>query len=291
MPIVGVGELIVNDLLTDCAFTLIEPCVNVTVPVGGIAIGGQTVTVWDPSMYVGAKILVGVLGGDLEVVTITATVIGTSFRAVFANTHVAGEPIVGATYPVQTIAEDFFWSQSQMLQYISDACNDYLTRVPLAYVVTNAVSLGPTQPTAALPDDCIVPARVSAFGHTLRESSQSWLDSVDPRWQQFAASTPISYYRDKIGLNRIGITPVSNNLLPIEITYSQRSAQTLALDDGFNFPDVFTPYIKARVLEFCYGGDSEQRSPAMAKFWNGRFETGVKLGMMILQVIEDTSQQ
>lgn len=296
MPVQGVGSLIVADLLSDVSYTLVEPVVNTVVPVGGIAPGAQTVLAYDPSMYVGAQILVGVLGGDLEVVTLTAVVVGTSFSAVFANAHVAGEAIYGPTFPVQNAAGDPFWTQPQMLQYISDSLNDYVTRVPLAYVVTDSVVVGPTQPTAALPADCMMPVRVvpileSQYGNGLRETSQSWLDSIDYRWQQFAASEPAVFYRDKIGLNQIGLWPFANNSVPLELVYTQRSAQTLGLADGFIIPDVFLPYVKARTLEFCYSSDSEQRSPGMAKFWNSRFETGVKLGTMIMQVIEDTSMQ
>ena len=36
---------------------------------------------------------------------------------------------------------------------------------------------------------------------------------------------------------------------------------------------------------------SEQRSPALATFWNQRFEAGVKISKVILEIIEDPNLQ
>lgn len=291
----GVGSLIVNDILTDAAFALVEPCVNVVVPGSGIGIGAQTVLVWDPSMYVGAQILVGSLGGDLEVVVITATVPGTSFSAVFANLHNPGEAIIGATFPVENTAGDPFWTQQEMLTNLSTAVNDLLVKVPLVYQLAT-VSIPPTQPTTALPADCQFPVLVTPnfgtyFGNALRETSQSWLDSTDYRWGQFAASEPQSYYRDKIGLQNVGITPRANNTTNLDLVYAQRSAQLLGLGDGFLVPDPFLVTVKCRVLEICYSKDGEQRAPSLAKYYAQRFEMGCMVAKMIMAVIEDTSQQ
>ena len=294
-PVQGVGSLLVNDILTDAAFALFEPCVNVVAPAGGILQGIQTVNVYDPSMYVGAQILVGVAGTSLEVVTITAVVVGTSFSATFANYHAVGEPIIGATFPVYNTAGDFFWSQQEMLTNLSTAVNDLLTKVPLVYAQAT-VSIPPTQAFAALPADCQFPVRVvpnygTYFGNGLRETSQSWLDSCDPRWNAFAASEPQSYYRDKIGLMNIGITPRANNLTNLNVIYAQRSAALLGLGDGFLIPDPFLVTVKCRVLEICYSKGGEQRSPALAKYYSQRFEMGCKVAEMIMKVIEDTSAQ
>ena len=290
-PVVGVGFLLVNDLLTDVSYQLFEPVVNTLVPTGGITAGAQTVDVWDPSMYEGAMLLVGVLGGDLEVVTISVVTPGVSFAATFANSHLAGEPIIGATFPVQSTAGDPFWTQEQMLTYISTAVNDLLVRVPLCYAVSSAVSFGPTQRIAPLPSDCQVPMRVAVAKVALRETSQSNLDSVDFRWSVQAPGNPYTYFRDKIGLQNISIWPIPNNVVNTEIVYAQRSAQLLGLADGFLLPDPFCPIIKARVLEFCYSGDSEQRSPALAKLFNSRFENGIKIATVLMEVINDTSMQ
>ena len=295
-PIQGVGSLIVNDLLTDISLKLFQPFVNTTVPGGGIAAGLQTVPAWDNSMYVGAYVLVGVLGGDLEVVEITVVNVGTSFTATFLNAHVTGEPIVGATFPVQSVAGDQLFGQGEVLGYLSEAMNDFLLRVPLAYAVTDSISMPPTTQFTGLPADCMMPVRVAATFtaaglYPLRETSQANLDGYDYRWQRQTGSVPQAYYRDKIGLNQVGMWPIQNNTTPLEILYAQRSAQFLHLGDGLSIPDPFLPIIKARVLSTAYGKDGEQRAPAMSKWWGDRYETGVKIAGAILEVINDPNMQ
>lgn len=299
-PVQGVGSLLANDILTDCAFWLIEPCVNTTVPAGGIAIGSQTVATWDNSLYVGALILVGVLGGDLEVVEVTEVNSGVSFTATFTNPHVAGEPIIGATFPVQNTAGDPFFRQDEMLQYLSDAVNDFLLRCPLVYNVAD-LNMPPTAEYTPLPSDCMMPVRVAAQEldadlnttgyYGLRETSQSNLDSMTPLWNQLAADVPRVYYRDKIPLQNVGIWPRPANTTPLEVVYQQRGAETIGLADGFLLPDPFLVYVKSRVLEFCYSKDGEQRSPGLAKFWNSRYEIGCKISKVFLEAVMDANLQ
>ena len=291
MAVTGAGFLIVNDILTDASYQLIEPVVNQVVPVAGIGLGLQTVVVWDDGMYVGAKLLIGVRGGNLEVITITGVTPRTSFAAIFVNAHVAGEPIIGATFPCQTTAGDPFFLQSERLEYLATAINDFLIACPLVYAITTAISFGSTQPIQPLPADCQVPVRVAAFQSALRETSQSNLDSIDWRWQQFAASEPIAYYRDKTGLQNFGIWPVANNTTAIEMIYLQRSPQVLGMADGFLIPDPFMIYVKARLFSFAYSKDGEARSPALAKYFAQRYEMGVKITNMFLEVVNDPSMQ
>lgn len=317
-PVQGVGSLIANDILTDVSYALFQPVVNASVPAGGIAVGAQTVPVWDRAMYIGAQLLVGALGGNLEVVTITAAVPGTSFTATFVNLHNSGEPIVGATFPVQSVAGDPMFEQAEMLVYLSNAVNDFLLRCPLAYEIDDTISVGPSQPIAALPADCMQPVRIAPFNilssggfgdggfgdggfgggddviiflFPLRETSQSNLDGTNYRWSQDAASVPYAYYRDKIGLQNFGVYPRANNILSTEIIYKQRQAQVMGLADGFIVPDPFLIYVKARTLEFAYSKDGEQRAPGMAKFWNGRYEMGVKISNMFLEAAMDPNLQ
>ena len=296
IPVQGVGSLTVSDLLTDISYKLFEPVVNTAVPAPGLDVGVQTVPVWDASLYVGAQIVVGANTANVEVVTVSAVVVGTSFTATFENTHAAGDTITGPTFPVQSVTGDLLFTQLEMLGYISEAMNDFLLRVPLVYAVTDSISMPPTTQFTGLPDDCMQPVRVAASFtaaglYPLRETSQANLDSYDYRWPRQTVGVPQVYYRDKIGLNQFGIWPVQNNTVPTEIIYAQRSAQLLGLGDGFLVPDVFTPVIKARVLEFAYSKDGEQRSPGMAKFWGDRYETGVRIAGAILQVIEDPNMQ
>jgi hypothetical protein len=290
LPFVGVGYLVANDILMDVAYRLLEPCVN-TAFFSNIMAGAQTIPVWDPSLYVGAQLLAGVLGTSAEVVTVTAVVPGTSFTATFVNNHAGGEPIVGATFPVQNTAGDYFFSQLEMLTYLSNAVNDLLVRVPIVFNVTDSVVFGPTQQIAALPADCQVPARVAVAGTSLRETSQANLDGVDYRWNNQALAVPYTYYRDKVGVGNIGIWPRMANTVPTEIVYTQRGAQLMGLGDGFLLPDPFLPIVKNRVLSYAYSKDGEQKSPGNAKFFDMRYEAGVKIAKMWLSLIEDTSQQ
>ena len=290
-PTADVGSLIVNDLLTDVSYQLFEPVVNAAVPSPGFAAGARTVLVWDASLYVGAYVIVGVIGGNAEVVLVTATNPGTSFTATFLNAHVAGDPIVGSTFPVQNTAGDPFFEQAEMLGYVSEALNDFLLRVPLVYAVTDSITMPPTMKFTALPADCMLPVRVAAFGVGLRETSQSNLDGTDFRWQQQTGNPPQVYYRDKIGLQQVGVWPVQNNQTNLEIVYQQRSPQFLHLGDGFLMPDPFIPTIKARVLSTAYSKDGEQKSPAMAKLFGDKYEAGVKVAKVILDVIEAQEMQ
>lgn len=289
-PVIGVGYLIANDLLSDVAFKLFEPVVSLSFP-AAIGSGSQTIAIWSSAIYVGALLVVGVIGGDAEVVTVTAVVTGTSFTAVFANGHASGEPIGGATFPVQSLAGDAFFTQNEMLNYLSDAYTDFLVRVPLAYSISTAVTVGPSQPIAALPADFMQPSRVAAFGRALRETSQSNLDSYDYQWNVQAAAEPRAFYRDKIGLQKIGVWPRADNNTNLEIIYEQRGPELFGLADGFSLPDPFLVIVKHKVLAMAYSKDGEQRSPAMAKFWEQRYEAGVKIASVLLQVVQDQSQQ
>ena len=155
--------------------------------------------------------MVGAYGSaDNEVVTITAVVPDVSFAAVFANAHVAGEQIVGATFPVRQPTDPLF-EQGEMLAYLSSAVNDFLTDVPLCYNVVEGVEIGPSEPTGVLPDDSMMPVRIAALTpdgpYPLRETSQSNLDTYDYRWSVLSQNYdyPVAYYRDKIPMQNFGI--------------------------------------------------------------------------------------
>jgi len=289
-PLVGVGFLIANDILTDVGYSLFENPVNTVVPVGGILSGTQVVAVWDDSMYVGAQILVGVRGANGEVVTITATVPGTSFTASFIYSHVAGEPIVGATFPVRQPTDPLF-TQAEMIVYLSTAVNDFLTDVPLVYAINESVTVAPTQQNTALPSDCMVPMRIATGGYPLRETSQSNLDSYDYRWALQQAIQPQAYFRDKIPLQNFGIWPRQNNTVVCEVVYQQRQEETMGLADGFLLPDVFLPTIKFRTLSFAYSKDGDARNPGLAKYWATRYQFGCKVAKLILGIIEDSNPE
>jgi hypothetical protein len=282
-PFIGVGYLLANDILTDVSYKLLEPVVK-TVFYDNIMAGSRTILTASPSIYVGAQLLVGVMGVSAEVVTVTTVDPGVSFTATFANNHQGNEPIVGATFPVQQSAGDAFFTQLEMLTYLSDTVNDFLVACPLVYNISTGVTFGPTQQIAPLPDDCMTPARVAVASYPLRETSQSNLDGYDYRWNSQALATPYTYYRDKIGLQNIGIWPRQANTVPTEIIYTQRGSALMGLGDGFLLPDPFLRIIKYGVLERAYSKDGEQRSPALAKVYAQKFQLGIKVANVILEL-------
>lgn len=314
-PIQGAGALIVNDILTDCAFALLQPSVNTKIPVGGTAAGQQTVDVYDASMWVGAQIIVGAVGSsDIEVVTITALDVGVSFTATFKNTHGAGEPITGATFPVRQPTDALF-QQAEMIAYLFTATNDFLTDCPLVYEIDDSLTLGPTVPSGPLPYDCMMPVRLAidwssfigygqggygqnGYGgggtpqlYALRETSQTSLDTYDYRWNRDTDNFPTAYYRDKLATQNFGVWPVPVNTTNYELVYQRRQSETMGLADGFLFPDPFTVFVKYRVLSFAYSKDGEMRSPALAKMYAQKYDLGVKVSRMLLEVINDPNLQ
>lgn len=287
-PVIGAGYLISNDRLTDAAFCLIQPSVNTAVPAGGIGSGVQIVPVWDPSMYVGAQIVVGAAGSsDIEVVTISIVLPGTSFSAVFQNAHVAGEPITGATFPVRNPVDQLF-TQAEMLGYLSTALNDFLTDVPLLYEVAD-ITVPPTSQYTPLPDDCMFPVRVAWKNYPLRETSQDNLSSYNWNWTQQGLAQPFAYFRDKIPLQNVGVYPRAGNTIDLEVVYAQRGAQSLGLADGFPLPDPFTLPILHRTLSFAFSKDGEIKSPALAKLFDQRYQLGVKVSKMFLDAMQDSN--
>lgn len=286
-PAIGAGFLLVADRLTDAAFCLIQPSVNTTVPSGGISTGAQTVAAWDSSMYVGAQIVVGNRGGsDIEVVMITAVVVGTSFTATFQNAHTAGETIFGPTFPVRQASGDQLFTQAEMIGYLSTALSDFLTDCPLIYAIAS-VTVPPLQQSTALPADSMFPVRVAYNNYPLRETSQTNLDINQYLWTQYQINEPYTWFRDKLPLQNVGIWPRAGKNTSLSVIYAQRSAQTLGLADGFPIPDPFTLGVLYRTLAFAYSKDGEMRQPALAKFFMQRYEIFVRVSKMWLDAMSD----
>lgn len=292
-PTVGAGFLRVVDRLQDCAYALFQPVVNVQFP-STITAGSQTIAVTDPSyalgqpsFYVGASLVCGVTGSNLEVVTITAVNPGVSFTATFANGHAAGEWINGATFPVRYPTDPLF-TQAEMIAYMSTAVNDFLTDVNLTYDL-GTISVAPTQQYTPLPDRSLYPVRVAYEKYPLRETSQSNLDGVYYPWSVQGLSQPRSYFRDKIPVQNVGIYPRMGNTVSLEVMYASRQATTLGWGDGFLFPDPFTLYPLYRTLSFAFSKDGECRNPGLAKLFQSRYEMGVKVAKMVLDIVSDQS--
>jgi hypothetical protein len=292
-PIIGSGFLRVIDRLQDASYALIQPVVNEQFP-ATITAGSQTIPIADPAvwvptvcLYVGAQLVCGVTGANLEVVTVTAVNVGVSFTAVFQNAHQAGEWINGATFPVRYPTDPLF-TQAEMLAYISTATSDFYTDVPLAYNIAE-ITVNPSEQNTPLPADSLFPVRVAYESYPLRETSQSNLDSINPPWSVQGMSQPRCYFRDKLPIQNVGIWPRMGNKVDLEVIYAQRQAQTMGWGDGFIVPDPFTVAILQRTLSFAYSKDGEMRSPGLAKYYANRYRTGVQIAKMILEVVQDNS--
>jgi hypothetical protein len=271
----GNGYKIANDVLTEMSYHLVEPVVSTTVT-SDIPAGTVTAPVGSTDgIYVGAMLIVGT-GGVQEVVTVSAVGVN-NFTATFAFAHPAGNLVFAATFPVcQTI--DPFFTQQEMLNYVANAQNDYLVRVPFIYttVAQNFVS---TQRTGTMPDDTIQIERISYNGKALREQSQTSMSMLNPGWNQQAAMAPTIWYEDRTGYMTYGLDRVPLNAFSVNLLYAQRDSGVLALTDGFLLPDPFLTYVKYGALAQAFAKDGEQKDSERAKFCQGRFDTGVKIGL------------
>ena len=284
IPVIGAGLLTVVDRLMDASFNLIQPVVMDQFP-GAVQVGSQTIAINDPSIYVGCYLVAGAHTANAEVIQVTAVVPGTSFTATFANSHALGDWLFGATFPVRYPTDPLF-TQGEMIAYISSACSDFYTDVPLCYNIED-ITVAPTQQNAALPYDSLFPVRIAYQSYPLRETSQSNLDSMYYQWNQQGLGQPRNYFRDKIGVQNVGIWPRAGNTTPLEIVYAQRQNQTLGWADGFLVPDPFTVAILQRTLSFAYSKSGEGQNPGLAKYWASRYAMSVKIARMVLDVVND----
>ena len=287
-PIVGAGQLTVVDRLMDASFCLIQPVVMDQFP-APVAVGSQTIAINDPSIYVGAYLVAGAHTANAEVIQVTAVNPGVSFTASFTNTHAFRDWLFGATFPVRYPTDPLF-TQGEMIAYISSACNDFLTDVPLAYNIADLTVL-PTQQNTPLPADSLFPVRLAYEQYPLRETSQSSLDGMYYPWSQQALSQPRVYFRDKLPIQNVGIWPRMGNTVNLECLYAQRQAETLGWGDGFLVPDCLTQYILYRTLSFAFSKNGEARSPGLAKYFASRYQFGVKVCKMLLELINDPQMQ
>ena len=84
-------------------------------------------------VYVGAQLVLGRGTQNQEVVLVTAvTPIDNTFEAAIVNQHAVGDTVMGATFPAQETTDPIFL-QSEMLEYLARAQNEFLSQVPAIY--------------------------------------------------------------------------------------------------------------------------------------------------------------
>lgn len=158
MAIPGFGYRTAGDLLFEISMHLCQPAVYQGLTSGIAAGAGVTATIPSTTyLYPGAQIILEVPGNaEQEVVTVTSVPTATTFTATFANPHSAATPVWGPTFPTQQGTDPIF-TQSEMLQYLSRAQNEFLTAVPCFYErffqnVSPGLIYQATPPTAILID-------------------------------------------------------------------------------------------------------------------------------------------
>ena len=273
--------MIVNDLLNDVSYNLVEVIVD-TMLVAPVTAGvGVTVTPVSMSgIYPDALLIFGV-GPNIEIITVTS-VTPTTFVATLAFNHAAGEPIFASTFPSGQPGFPL-WTQTEVLGYLANVQNDFLLKVrPLYKTGTLTIVANTNQYTA--PADAIRIEHVSIQGGQLYNTSVADQDMAVIGWMVNQASIPQAYYQDLEASNAItvplvGFTPMPTVGNTAELWYSYRASTTLGLLDSLTVGDIFTPALKWGVLQQCYSKDGEQRDPVRADFAKKMFEFWVFLAI------------
>ena len=286
---------IANDILEDASLHLVEPVVDTTIALA-VSSGAQTVVPGSmKGIYSGAKLLIARGGANEEVVT-ASSITATDFTATFANSHTAGVAVNGATFSSGQTTHPLF-TQTEMLGYLEDAQSDFLTKVrPVYNTDTKAITNGVryyTQPANAIRLESI--AIVSGDKPQLKNVSQSELDMEDPNWMSAITPSPLPtrWFQDQIENARYGFKSLPQVGDTAELWFSEKETATLDLDTTLLLPDVFTHYLKYRVLEMAWSKDGEQRDPDRADYCNRRYRMGLFVGRKFLEgvVVEPPHRQ
>lgn len=230
-----IGFRDVNSVLCEASLHLVEPIVNTTVfaPITG---GIQTVVVGSTlACYVGALVVVAPGQVDEEIITLTGVnVLAGTITAVFANAHVVGTALLGATFPTQQPLDPFF-TQQEMLDYLARAQNEFLARVP-SILKLSQQTVTINQLIQVTPSDTIEINRVAVTNPVPQ------LVSLTRALQQVILVSPVAHEK-VVGDNFTiyGATPSSFNgsftvvttPSPTTLTYRQVQPDDVASVPGF----------------------------------------------------------
>jgi hypothetical protein len=135
----NLGQRQVVDLMVEVGLHLIEPYFLQTLaaPIGP---GSPSTIILNPAsplpatsyLYPGALIVVDWHQSNAEVVSVIAVIDDDTFTANLLNAHAAGEQVFSATFPTQQPTDPIF-TQSEIIGYIAQAQNEFLTKVPLIF--------------------------------------------------------------------------------------------------------------------------------------------------------------
>lgn len=238
MSVPGVGFRTAADVLMEVSFHLVEEVVDTTIITvvgpGGYGSGGYgqygygsgSPEVIKPAsttaMYDGALIIVGWGLDTAEVVTILhVTLTGYIYTSAFVNVHNPGETILAPTFPTQQTTDPFY-TQQEMLGYLSRAQNEFLSACPVYYqLVQQNLLYG--QILQATPGNCIELSRVAASQYfaviaTITRANDSvLLVTVDPHGLQKGSTIYVQNATAGFG----GVFEVETVPTPSSITYTQ----------------------------------------------------------------------
>lgn len=290
------GNLVANDILTWCSQTLVEPNVNTTLGTS-VSPGIQTVT--PPSMmaiYVGAKVIVDT-GPFQEVVTVTGVnnAVGTStpvsFTASFANSHSGTAALVGATFPSGQ-PPMFLFNQTEALNYLLNAQQDYLLRVRLLITVTTMTYSQSvrfyTQPATTIRLERIArqngndPTTSQPTYIDLFNTSAADLDMIVQNWT-LDTGDPSNWFQDSVNESTFGVYPLPVPGGTFEVWFADSGSTSLVLNSTLSIPDIFTPGLKYKVLQMAFSKDGEQRDAQRAKFCEEMYKMWVMMGVKFIR--------
>lgn len=190
------GSRRVIDVLAEISGHLVEPVLQTTLVTfalqghgeGGYGQGGYgssivTGVVIDVPiefyLYVGADIILNYQGDTEEVVTVTAVNYAqNSFSCDPIHQHYPGEPVFGATFPTQASTDPLF-TQAEIMAYLSQAQNDFITKVPLVLELFPLTPVSIGQQYQSLPANTIELERVSLLNQSSSSASISQISLVD----------------------------------------------------------------------------------------------------------------
>ena len=219
----------------EMSFHLCQPAVYSALASPVTAGAGVTATIASTyALYAGALLVVEVPGSAfIEVVSVTSVTNATQFVATFVNSHSAGAPVWGATFPTQQATDPIF-TQAEMLQYLSRAQYEFLTAVPCFYqrftqTVTAGMVYQNTPPTAILIDRIAATAINYPITSMVRAANTVTLTLAVPhglsKYSTFTVANPASNLTDTSFLGSFAVISAPT---PTTLTYLQIGANATA---------------------------------------------------------------
>lgn len=129
----GLGQRFVADLMAELSIRLLDRIANTALTSAinpGTAVTVPVLTT--DALYPGAQVVLGWQASSAEVVTVLTVPSPTAFTADVAAAHASGETVFGGTFPTQQTTDPIY-TQSEILGYLAQAQNEFLTRVPLLF--------------------------------------------------------------------------------------------------------------------------------------------------------------